>query len=158
MIDVELPESAPPTTAQPEAVSGRRLLRWLTLLQRNRVRRAGGVAGVTRAPLAGVQTCGARGWTRIGDAASFELGVPAKIDFSDTVKDGWLVSGVMRSIWLYTADGKHFIAYNARCTHLGCGYSYDAEAKTFRCPCLKGGSMCRRAIVSQGLRRVHWIV
>ena len=59
MIDVELPESAPPTTAQPEAVSERRLLRWLTLLGAT-ASGAGGVAGVTRAPLAGIQTCGAR--------------------------------------------------------------------------------------------------
>jgi menaquinol-cytochrome c reductase iron-sulfur subunit len=77
-------------------------------------------------------------WTKLGEAAVFELDIPTKIDFTDTVKDGWMVSRVMRSVWLYTSDGERFVAYNARCTHLGCGYSYDAEAKTFRCPCHEG--------------------
>jgi menaquinol-cytochrome c reductase iron-sulfur subunit len=77
-------------------------------------------------------------WTRLGEAAVFELDVPVRIDFSDTVNDAWVVSRVLRSVWLYTSDGEHFIVYNASCTHLGCGYGYDADSKTFFCPCHDG--------------------
>jgi menaquinol-cytochrome c reductase iron-sulfur subunit len=138
MIDVELPESTRPTSAQQDGMSRRRMLRWITGLS---AAAAGALVAVPalRALLwPAFKRAAPESWTRLGDAASFELGVPVKIDFSDTVKDGWLVSRVMRSVWLYTSDGEHFIAYNARCTHLGCGYSYDAEAKTFRCPCHEG--------------------
>jgi len=138
MIDVELPESTPASTEQPEAVSRRRMLRWLTLLSATASGALVGFPALRALLWPAFKRAAPESWTRLGDAASFELGVPAKIDFSDTVKDGWLVSRVMRSVWLYTADGKHFIAYNARCTHLGCGYSYDGESKVFRCPCHEG--------------------
>ena len=44
----------------------------------------------------------------------------------------------MRSVWVYTADGERFTVYNARCTHLGCGFFYDDAAKLFHCPCHEG--------------------
>lgn len=77
-------------------------------------------------------------WTKLGDASSFATGAPVKVDFTDTVQDGWVVSRVQRSVWLYTEDGERFIAYNARCTHLGCGYGYDEQSKNFHCPCHEG--------------------
>jgi menaquinol-cytochrome c reductase iron-sulfur subunit len=139
MIDVEIREPTTPPPSETEQLSRRRwLLRWVTA-----------VSAVASGALIGIPALRAlfspaftravsERWTKLGDAASFELGVPVKIDFSDTVKDGWLVTRVMRSVWLYTTDGQRFIAYNARCTHLGCGYGYDADTRTFRCPCHEG--------------------
>jgi quinol---cytochrome c reductase iron-sulfur subunit, bacillus type len=139
MIEVETPERTTPSEVETEHLSRRRwLLRWVT-----------GLSAIASGVLVGVPSLrallspafkreAAERWTRVGDAATIELGVPVKIDFSDTVKDGWLVTRVVRSVWLYTTDGQRFIAYNPRCTHLGCGYGYDADTKTFRCPCHEG--------------------
>mgnify|MGYP002336272755 CR=1 FL=1 len=30
---------------------------------------------------------------------------------------------------------KDIVAYSTLCTHMGCPVSYDAQARTFKCPC-----------------------
>ncbi|HET9984494.1 MAG TPA: Rieske 2Fe-2S domain-containing protein [Longimicrobiales bacterium] len=77
-------------------------------------------------------------WVQVGEAALFDTEVPLKIDFVQTVADAWLTTRAMRTVWLYTEDAEHFTAFNGRCTHLGCGFGYDAAAKLYRCPCHNG--------------------
>jgi len=77
-------------------------------------------------------------WVKLGDADGFETGTPNKKDFAQTVKDAWVESRSMLSVWVYTDDGKKFIVFDARCTHLGCGYSFVADTKVFQCPCHGG--------------------
>jgi menaquinol-cytochrome c reductase iron-sulfur subunit len=139
MITVEVPEPEAPGAVDTTPVTGRRaFLRWATA-----------ACAVASGALIGVPTLRAlfspgfkrpapETWTKMGDASAFELNVPVRIDFSDTVKDGWVVKREMRSVWMFTPDGRQFIAYNARCTHLGCGFDYDAQAKNFQCPCHAG--------------------
>jgi menaquinol-cytochrome c reductase iron-sulfur subunit len=77
-------------------------------------------------------------WVRLGEADLFDVDVPTKVDFVESVTDAWVENRVLRSVWVYTNDDEHFIVYNGRCTHLGCGYGYDKDAKLFRCPCHLG--------------------
>jgi menaquinol-cytochrome c reductase iron-sulfur subunit len=77
-------------------------------------------------------------WVRLGDTSDFETGVPNKKDFAQTMKDAWVETRAMVSVWVYTEDGERFTVYDARCTHLGCGYNYVQTTGMFECPCHGG--------------------
>ncbi len=77
-------------------------------------------------------------WINMGEADLFEIGVPLKRDFVEPVNDAWVEARAIRSVWLYTADGEQFVAYNGRCTHLGCSFEYESDAQRFHCPCHHG--------------------
>jgi menaquinol-cytochrome c reductase iron-sulfur subunit len=78
-------------------------------------------------------------WIKVADdIALLDIGVPIRLDFVRTQQDGWVESRTQNSVWVYTEDGAKFKAYNGHCTHLGCGYFYDKELKTFACPCHRG--------------------
>ena len=81
---------------------------------------------------------GPENWIRLGEASEFDLEVPVKVDFVQTVQDAWVENRVLHNVWVYTEDGENFIVYNGRCPHLGCGFGFDETAKEFRCPCHRG--------------------
>lgn len=125
-------DSPPPNTGR------RRFLRWAT-----------GVGAFFSAALAGLPSLRAFlspayrrvkvvNWVKLGEADLFDVDVPVKVDFVQTATDAWVENRVLRSVWVYTHDSEHFIVYNGRCTHLGCGFGYDKDAKRFRCPCHLG--------------------
>ena len=77
-------------------------------------------------------------WVKLGDAGEFETGTPNRKDFAQTARDAWVETRTMLSVWVYTEDGEKFTIYDARCTHLGCGYNYVKETNIFQCPCHGG--------------------
>lgn len=77
-------------------------------------------------------------WVKLGEADLFDIGVPVQRVFSETVSDAWVETRVQHNVWLFTEDGEQFTAFNGRCTHLGCGYNYDAENTRYHCPCHHG--------------------
>jgi menaquinol-cytochrome c reductase iron-sulfur subunit len=77
-------------------------------------------------------------WIKIGEVEQMELGVAARFDFAEMINDAWVESRVLRGVWVYTEDGERFTVYNARCTHLGCGYAFDKTRNLFQCPCHHG--------------------
>lgn len=78
-------------------------------------------------------------WVKlVDDATQLEIGTPIRIDFAESASDAWVETQVLNSVWVYTEDGEHFKAYNGHCTHLGCGYGYDTDRKSFYCPCHHG--------------------
>ena len=77
-------------------------------------------------------------WVRLGEAAQFDLGIPIKVDFVQTINDAWVEQRGIHNVWVYTDDGDSFTVFNGRCTHLGCGYSYDTVEQAFHCPCHHG--------------------
>lgn len=116
----------------------RRVLKWITA-----------IGGFAAACLAGVPSLRAflsptfrkpqgTDWVKLGEADQFDLDVPTKVDFVETVTDAWVENRVLRSVWVFTTDGEQFVVYNGRCTHLGCGFGFDKDAKLFRCPCHLG--------------------
>jgi Rieske Fe-S protein len=116
----------------------RRFLKWATALGGTL---SAGLAGLPalRAFLSPVFRPAASGtWIKVGEAAQFDVGVPTQVPFVQTVADAWIEHRALRSVWVVTEDGEHFKAFNGRCTHLGCGYGYDATKKEFHCPCHEG--------------------
>ena len=90
-------------------------------------------------------------WVKVADdVALLDIGVPIRADFVQLANDAWVESRVLNSVWLYTEDGEHFKAYNGHCTHLGCGYTYDADRKAFYCPCHHGVFDVRTGAVLSG--------
>jgi menaquinol-cytochrome c reductase iron-sulfur subunit len=78
-------------------------------------------------------------WIKVADdTALLDIGTPVRVDFVQNQSDAWIEGRAMNSVWLFTEDGDKFKAYNGHCTHLGCGFVYDKERKTFICPCHRG--------------------
>jgi menaquinol-cytochrome c reductase iron-sulfur subunit len=67
-----------------------------------------------------------------------DTGVPIRVDFVVSKDDAWIEARAMNSVWLYSEDGEKFKAYNGHCTHLGCGFTFNPQSKTFICPCHRG--------------------
>ena len=74
-------------------------------------------------------------WIDIGPVKDFAEGTPSKVDFTVRKRDAWSTIESRSSAWIVTADRKEFIAYDPKCTHLGCPYRWDDLKKQFLCPC-----------------------
>jgi menaquinol-cytochrome c reductase iron-sulfur subunit len=137
-VDVERAPVELPVTEDRKLLQRRTFLRWATALGAVASAALVGVPGLRAFLSPAFSRRAALSWTKLAEVAAVEIGVPAKFDFTEEVNDAWVATRVTRSVWLYTSDGAAFTAFNARCTHLGCGYAYDASAKIFRCPCHEG--------------------
>ncbi len=90
-------------------------------------------------------------WVKVADdIALLDLGVPIRLDFVQVQDDAWVESREMRTVWVQTDDGAAFRAFNGHCTHLGCGFSYDAGKKIFQCPCHRGAFDAKTGAVLAG--------
>lgn len=74
-------------------------------------------------------------WVDVGRADEIKPGSPVKVEFTVRKRDAWATVERRSSAWVLTSDGKQFIAYDPRCTHLGCPYRWDKELNRFMCPC-----------------------
>ncbi|MBI4051976.1 MAG: ubiquinol-cytochrome c reductase iron-sulfur subunit [Elusimicrobia bacterium] len=75
------------------------------------------------------------GWLDIGRADNFKPGLPIKVEFVERKRDAWVTTERRSSAWILTSNGKDFIVFDPRCTHLGCPYRWDEQKKQFLCPC-----------------------
>ncbi|MBI2069620.1 MAG: ubiquinol-cytochrome c reductase iron-sulfur subunit [Elusimicrobia bacterium] len=75
------------------------------------------------------------GWVDVGPVKDFKSGVPAKIEFAARRRDAWVTTEHRASAWILTSNNRDFIAFDPRCTHLGCPYRWDDAKKQFLCPC-----------------------
>ncbi|MBI4348516.1 MAG: ubiquinol-cytochrome c reductase iron-sulfur subunit [Elusimicrobia bacterium] len=74
-------------------------------------------------------------WVDLGAVKDFSAEKPHKIDFVSRARDAWAVVEKRASAWVLTPNGRDFIAFDPRCTHLGCPYRWDDATKKFLCPC-----------------------
>lgn len=104
----------------------------------------GGVIGaVVAAPLVGYFLSPA--WrksksllTPIARTGDIPIGVPTFVTYEERMRDGWFVSTLSKGAWVVTKDGKEFIVFDPRCTHLNCPYYWDKQKEIFQCPCHDG--------------------
>jgi menaquinol-cytochrome c reductase iron-sulfur subunit len=90
-------------------------------------------------------------WVKVADdIALIDIETPVRVTFVETRQDAWIETRTLNSVWLYTSDGEHFKAYNAHCTHLGCGYVFDKDAGHFFCPCHRGTFDVKNGTVLSG--------
>lgn len=127
-----------PTLTNPR-LRRRRFLRWMS-----------GLGATLAAFIVGVPAAAAffspaltkpakKKWITVADDVStLDVGVPIKVDFVEAANDAWVESRALRSVWLYTEDGEKFTAFSGVCTHLGCGFAFDADKKRYDCPCHHG--------------------
>ncbi|MBI5201609.1 MAG: ubiquinol-cytochrome c reductase iron-sulfur subunit [Elusimicrobia bacterium] len=74
-------------------------------------------------------------WVDLGSVKEFKANVPLKIDFTSRKRDAWATVEKRASAWVLTPNGRDFIAFDPKCTHLGCPYRWDDSQKKFLCPC-----------------------
>ena len=83
----------------------------------------------------------------LGAIAKLQANVPVQFTFPDASSPCVLIKTGSRVEGGVGPDGD-IVAFSTMCTHMGCPVSYDAETKTFKCPCHfsmfdaeKGGQM-----------------
>lgn len=74
-------------------------------------------------------------WVDIGPVQDIPKGSPKKVEFVERKRDAWATTERRSSAWVLTSNGKDFIVFDPRCTHLGCPYRWDDMKKQFLCPC-----------------------
>lgn len=77
-------------------------------------------------------------WMELGELKDFPEGEPRMVTWPVVRKDGWVMETAERAAWVYRRGAEDVVAYNPRCTHLGCAYFYNSKAGVFNCPCHDG--------------------
>ena len=114
--------------------SRRSFFTWLILA-------AAGLIGISLAvPLSGYVSSPAlkrreRRWVDAGSVSDLPVGEPAQRDLVMTVTDGYMEVAAVKGIWALRRATDEVTVYSPICTHLGCGFRWDAGARKFKCPC-----------------------
>ena len=74
-------------------------------------------------------------WIRLGPVSKVELGIPTLFKFKIKRQSGWIVNEEEISLYVYTEEGRDFIALSNICTHLGCRVRWIMDQDEFFCPC-----------------------
>jgi menaquinol-cytochrome c reductase iron-sulfur subunit len=74
-------------------------------------------------------------WVDVGRTDAFKPGAPTRVEFVERRRDAWVTAERRAAAWVATSNGRDFIVFDPRCTHLGCPYRWDAERHRFLCPC-----------------------
>ena len=76
--------------------------------------------------------------TDLGAVDAFPVDGPTQVDYSVFRRDGWVQQESARSTWVVRRGNGTILAYDPRCTHLGCAYSWSEADQLFKCPCHGG--------------------
>ena len=74
-------------------------------------------------------------WIRLGSVLKVEIGVPTLFKVKVQQRTGWIVNEEEISVYVFTEDGRNYIAMSNICTHLGCRVRWIAQQEGFFCPC-----------------------
>ena len=77
---------------------------------------------------------GQSGWAEAGDVNDLPLNEPHEVIYQERRQDGWKISIERATAWVLRRD-RDVIAFAPHCTHLGCGYHWEARKEHFVCPC-----------------------
>lgn len=105
---------------------------------------ATGLAGAGFATLAGGYLFagidpGRRGrWTPMVELDGLEPGRPRLVQYLEVVPDAWSTLRRRRGVWLVRPARDVVVAFDPRCTHLGCPYAWNEPGRVFECVCHGG--------------------
>lgn len=74
-------------------------------------------------------------WIRLGTASKVEIGIPTLFKTKIERQTGWINNETEISIYVYTENGRDFVAMSNVCTHLGCRVRWNTDQGQFFCPC-----------------------
>lgn len=74
-------------------------------------------------------------WIRLGSTSKVELGIPTLFKTTIRRQTGWIVSEEEISAYIYTDQGRDYIAFSNICSHLGCKVRWIDGEDQFFCPC-----------------------
>jgi len=74
-------------------------------------------------------------WSDAGPVDPLQSGIPHEMNLVISVTDGWQKKSTKKSVWAVKKEKGTIAVYSPLCTHLGCGYRWDAQRKQFHCPC-----------------------
>jgi menaquinol-cytochrome c reductase iron-sulfur subunit len=77
----------------------------------------------------------AQDWADAGALDELKAGVPRELSYVVTVQDGWLKTTAIKSVWAVRQAEGEVTVFAPLCTHLGCGYRWNSDDLTFKCPC-----------------------
>ena len=74
-------------------------------------------------------------WVRLGSTDKVEPGVPTLFKAKIERQTGWILNEEEISVYIFTENGRDYIAMSNICTHLGCRVRWISEQTQFFCPC-----------------------
>jgi menaquinol-cytochrome c reductase iron-sulfur subunit len=74
-------------------------------------------------------------WLAIGPTSKVEVGTPTLFSAKKEQKTGWITNEEELTIYIYTEDGRDYVAMSNICTHLGCRVRWINDRQEFFCPC-----------------------
>lgn len=74
-------------------------------------------------------------WTDVGPVDALATGEPKQLEYVTTARDGYMESRIRKALWVVKQGDGEVAVYSPMCTHLGCGYAWDATDRRFECPC-----------------------
>jgi menaquinol-cytochrome c reductase iron-sulfur subunit len=77
-------------------------------------------------------------WIDASDLNSIPSDVPTEVSFQRRRVDGWKVISEKATAWIVRRPENpenKVVAFAPQCTHLGCAYHWEAQNKSFLCPC-----------------------
>jgi menaquinol-cytochrome c reductase iron-sulfur subunit len=77
-------------------------------------------------------------WVRLGSINKVELDTPTFFKVNVKRQTGWLVEEEKIGVFVFTKNGRDFIAMSNICTHLGCRVRWIADQEVFLSPCHNG--------------------
>ena len=88
-------------------------------------------------------------WVDVGAETDLPVNEPKQLDYVTSVRDGWLETKAQKAVWAIKQPGGGVTVFSPICTHLGCGYRWDATEQGFACPC-HGSRFDRNGQVTAG--------
>ena len=71
----------------------------------------------------------------LGATSKVEIGTPTLFKAKVEQKAGWITNERELSFYVFTENGRDFIAMSNICTHLGCRVRWVVDEEQFFCPC-----------------------
>jgi menaquinol-cytochrome c reductase iron-sulfur subunit len=75
---------------------------------------------------------------KLGPASKVEPSTPTLFKVTVENQTGWISSEEELSFYVYTENGRDYIAMSNICTHLGCRVRWIDQEQQFFCPCHNG--------------------
>lgn len=74
-------------------------------------------------------------WVDVGAVEDLSVSEPKQLDYVTSIRDGWMETKAHKAVWAVKRADGGVTVFSPICTHLGCGYRWEENDHTFKCPC-----------------------